>query len=129
MQAKPHLEAGDNIHRVIDKALDNKFNEESVWKVAQTAMRSIHPHGAKRPSMREVVHDLRDAIAMEGENSISIPPTNSTRSNLFHPHASQSSASSTGGRRSLRGIVNNSQTNKQQIYNSQAYSDFSLTPR
>ncbi|KAH9558505.1 hypothetical protein CY35_06G012500 [Sphagnum magellanicum] len=127
--AKPHLEAGDNIHRVIDKALDNKFNEESVWKVAQTAMRSIHPHGAKRPSMREVVHDLRDAIAMEGENSISIPPTNSTRSNLFHPHASQSSASSTGGRRSLRGIVNNSQTNKQQIYNSQAYSDFSLTPR
>jgi hypothetical protein len=128
MQARPHLEAAD-IHSVIDKALGNKFNEESVWKVADTARMSIDPRGENRPSMRQVVHDLRDAIAMEGENSISIPPMNSTRSNLSHPHASQSSASSTGGRRSLRGNVNNSQTNKQQIYNSQAYSDFSLTPR
>ncbi len=120
------MEAGD-LHSVIDKALDNKFNEESVWKVAQIAMRSIDPQGVNRPSMREVVRNLRDAIAMEGENSI--PPTNSTRSNLSHPHASQSSASSTSGRQSSRDNVNNSQTYKQQIYNSQAYSDFSLTPR
>ncbi|CAK9274201.1 unnamed protein product [Sphagnum jensenii] len=86
--AKPHLEA-DDIHSVIDKALDNKFNKESVWKVAQLAMMSIDPHGVNRPSMRQVVRNLRDAIAMEEENSI--PPTNSTRSNLSHPHASQSS--------------------------------------
>ncbi|CAM6048068.1 unnamed protein product [Sphagnum compactum] len=92
--AKPHLEAGD-IHSVIDKALDNKFNEESVWKVAQIAMMSIDPHGVNRPSMRQVVRNLREAIAMEGENFI--PPTNSTRSNLSHPHASRSSASSTSG--------------------------------
>jgi hypothetical protein len=120
------LEAGD-IHSVIDKALDNKFNEESVWKVAQIAMMSIDPHGVNRPSMRQVVRNLRDAIAMEGENSI--PPTNSTRPNLSHPHASQSSASSTSGSQSSRDNLNNSQTYKQQVYNSQAYSDFSLTPR
>ncbi|CAN5951258.1 unnamed protein product, partial [Sphagnum jensenii] len=66
--AKPHLEA-DDIHSVIDKALDNKFNIESVWKVAQIAMMSIDHHGVNRPSMRQVVRNLRDAIAMEEENS------------------------------------------------------------
>ncbi|CAM6021721.1 unnamed protein product [Sphagnum balticum] len=98
--AKPHLEAGD-IHSVIDKALDNKFNEESIWKVAQIARMSIDLHGENRPSMRQVVRNLREAIAMEGENSI--PPTNSTRPNLSHPHASQSSSSSIGGSQSSRG--------------------------
>ncbi|CAM6012137.1 unnamed protein product [Sphagnum balticum] len=61
---KPHLEAGA-INNIIDKAMGDNYKLESIWKVAEIAVVSIQPFGANRPTMRQVVSDLREAIAME----------------------------------------------------------------
>jgi hypothetical protein len=61
---KPHLEAGD-INNIIDKAMGDNYKLESIWKVAEIALLSIQPLGVNRPTMRQVVSDLREAIEME----------------------------------------------------------------
>jgi hypothetical protein len=61
---RPYLQSGD-IHAIIDKALNNDFKLESMWKVAETAMLSIEPTNANRPTMQEVVCDLKEAIKIE----------------------------------------------------------------
>jgi hypothetical protein len=63
-QVKPHLEAGA-INNIIDKAMGDNYKLESIWKVAEIAVMSIQPLGVNRPTMRQVVSDLREAIAME----------------------------------------------------------------
>jgi hypothetical protein len=42
-----------------------------MWKVADIAMRSVEPYGAHRPTMVQVVADLREA--MEIEESVKNP--------------------------------------------------------
>ncbi|CAK9198231.1 unnamed protein product, partial [Sphagnum troendelagicum] len=61
---KPHLEAGA-INNIIDKAMGDNYKLESIWKVVEIAVVSIQQFGANRPTMRQVVSDLREAIAME----------------------------------------------------------------
>ncbi len=61
---KPHIEAGD-INNIIDKAMGDNYKLESIWKVAEIAVLSIQPRGVNRPTMRQVVSDLREAIEME----------------------------------------------------------------
>jgi hypothetical protein len=61
---KPHVEAGD-INNIIDKAMGDNYKLESIWKVAEIAVMSIQLHGVNRPTMRQVVSDLREAIEME----------------------------------------------------------------
>ncbi|KAH9544829.1 hypothetical protein CY35_12G015600 [Sphagnum magellanicum] len=61
---KPHLEAGA-INNIIDKAMGDNYKLETIWKVAEIAVMSIQPFGVNRPTMRQVVSDLREAIAME----------------------------------------------------------------
>ncbi len=61
---KPRVEAGD-INSIIDKAMGDNYKLESIWKVAELAVQSIQPHGVNRPTMRQVVSDLREAIEME----------------------------------------------------------------
>jgi len=61
---KPHLEAGA-INNIIDKAMGDNYKLESIWKVAEIAIMSIQPFGVNRPTMRQVVSDLREAIEME----------------------------------------------------------------
>jgi serine/threonine protein kinase len=61
---RPYLQSGD-IHAIIDKALNNDFKLESMWKVIETAMLSIEPTNANRPTMQEVVCDLKEAIKIE----------------------------------------------------------------
>jgi hypothetical protein len=61
---RPYLQSGD-IHAIIDKALNNDFKLESMWKVAETAMLSIEPTNTNRPTMQEVVSDLKEAIQIE----------------------------------------------------------------
>jgi hypothetical protein len=63
-QVKPHLEAGA-INNIIDKAMGDNYKLESIWKVAEIAVMSIQLRGVNRPTMREVVSDLREAIEME----------------------------------------------------------------
>jgi hypothetical protein len=61
---KPHLEAGA-INNIIDKAMGDNYKLGSIWKVAEIAVMSIQPFGVNRPTMRQVVSDLREAIQME----------------------------------------------------------------
>jgi hypothetical protein len=63
-QVKPHLEAGA-INNIIDKAMGDNYKLESIWKVAEIAVMSIQPFGVNRPTIRQVVSDLREAIEME----------------------------------------------------------------
>jgi hypothetical protein len=77
LQVRSHLQAGV-IHPIVDQALGNQFNVESMWKVAEIAIRSVEPHGAHRPTMMQVVADLREAMEIEE----SVNPSNAT--NLAH---------------------------------------------
>ncbi|CAM6038066.1 unnamed protein product [Sphagnum compactum] len=61
---KPHLDEGA-INNIIDKAMGDNYKLESIWKVAEIAIVSIQPFGVNRPTMRQVVSDLREAIEME----------------------------------------------------------------
>ncbi len=74
LQVRSHLQAGV-IHPVVDPALGNQFNVESMWKVAEIAMRSVEPYGAHRPTMMQVVADLREAMEIE-ENVNPSNPSN-----------------------------------------------------
>ncbi|CAK9275841.1 unnamed protein product [Sphagnum jensenii] len=61
---RSHLQAGV-IHPIVDQALGNQFNVESMWKVAEIAIRSVEPYSAHRPTMMQVVADLREAMEIE----------------------------------------------------------------
>ncbi len=45
--------------------MGDDYKLESIWKVAEIAVMSIQLHGVNRPTMREVVNGLREAIEME----------------------------------------------------------------
>jgi hypothetical protein len=63
-RVKPHIEAGA-INNIIDKAMENNYMLESIWKVAEIAIMSIAPFGMNRPTMRQVVSGLREAIEIQ----------------------------------------------------------------
>ncbi|XXG66060.1 hypothetical protein AAC387_Pa05g3611 [Persea americana] len=62
--AKAHIESGD-IQGIIDPALHNGFDIQSVWKVAEKAMMCVQPYGRLRPSMSEVLKEIQEAISIE----------------------------------------------------------------
>jgi hypothetical protein len=64
VQVKPHIEAGA-INNIIDKAMEDNYMLESIWKVAEIAVMSIAPFGINRPTMRQVVSGLREAIEIQ----------------------------------------------------------------
>ncbi len=61
---RPYYESSD-IHAIVDKALNNDFKLESMWKVLETAMLSIKHTNLDRPTMEQVVCDLKKAIEIE----------------------------------------------------------------
>jgi hypothetical protein len=61
---KPHIEAGA-INNIIDKAMEDNYMLESILKVAEIAVMSIAPFGMNRPTMRQVVSGLREAIEIQ----------------------------------------------------------------
>ncbi|XP_076917760.1 putative LRR receptor-like serine/threonine-protein kinase At1g67720 [Bidens hawaiensis] len=62
--AKMHIENGD-IQGIIDPALGNEYNIQSMWKIAEKALMCVQPHGNMRPSMSEVIKEIQDAILIE----------------------------------------------------------------
>jgi len=64
VQVKRHIEAGA-INNIIDKAMEDNYMLESIWKVAEIAVMSIAPFGINRPTMRQVVSGLREAIEIQ----------------------------------------------------------------
>ncbi len=61
---KPHIEARA-INNIVDKAMEDNYMLESIWKVAEIAVMSIAPFGINRPTTRQVVSGLREAIEIQ----------------------------------------------------------------
>jgi hypothetical protein len=79
LQVRPFLQSRI-LQPIVDPALGNNYNVESMWKVAETAMPSIEPYTADRPTMTEVVRDIREAIEMENGQ---LYDTSSNKSNSY----------------------------------------------
>nr|XP_025888725.1 probable LRR receptor-like serine/threonine-protein kinase At1g67720 isoform X2 [Solanum lycopersicum] len=62
--AKLHIESGD-VQGIIDPALHNDYDIQSIWKIAEKALMCVQPHGNMRPSISEVIKEIQDAIAIE----------------------------------------------------------------
>ncbi|GLT89693.1 hypothetical protein SLE2022_076690 [Rubroshorea leprosula] len=65
--AKLHIESGD-IQGVIDPSLQNEYEIQSMWKIAEKALMCVQPHGHMRPSISEVLKEIQDAILIEKES-------------------------------------------------------------
>lgn len=59
-----HIENGD-IQGIIDPALGNEYDIQSMWKIAEKALMCVQPHGNLRPTMSEVTKEIQDAILIE----------------------------------------------------------------
>ncbi|KAJ4704831.1 Kinase-like protein [Melia azedarach] len=64
--AKLHIESGD-IQGIIDRSLQDEYDIQSMWKIAEKALMCVQPHGHTRPSISEVLKDIQDAILIERE--------------------------------------------------------------
>lgn len=64
------LSDGD-ITDVVDQRLHGDFDINSVWKAAEIAMACVSPTSARRPSMNQVVTELKDCVEMESSRKIS----------------------------------------------------------
>lgn len=64
MQAKSHVESGD-IRAIIDPSLQNNFDIQSVWKIAEKAMSCVQLQSSHRPSISEVLKEIQEAISIE----------------------------------------------------------------
>ncbi|KAJ7566784.1 hypothetical protein O6H91_02G118300 [Diphasiastrum complanatum] len=73
--ARPFLQEG-RIHDIADPALRQNYNTEAMWKVAEIAMMSAELHGVNRPTMNEVVNDLKEAIHLEKGTAAPISDAN-----------------------------------------------------
>ncbi|CAL9038506.1 unnamed protein product [Musa banksii] len=62
--AKSFIESG-NVEAVVDPALQDDYDLQSVWKIAEIAIMCVKPHGAQRPSISEVLKEIQQAIAIQ----------------------------------------------------------------
>jgi ArsR family metal-binding transcriptional regulator len=86
------------IDGLIDKALENNFNNiESIWKVAEIALRSIEDSEAARPTMQQVVEGLERAIEIETNSSTRASGTHFFDAMSNMPDSNSASAGETTG--------------------------------
>ena len=60
----PLLDSGD-IHNVVDPRLQGDFGIASAWKAAETAMTCVQSVSIQRPSMDQVLADLKECLILE----------------------------------------------------------------
>lgn len=68
----PYVKMGENcsdIEAIIDKKLDGNYDMGSIVKVARLALRCVEGTPSCRPSMYEVVAEIKEAITCENENN------------------------------------------------------------
>lgn len=58
------LSKGD-IENIVDPRLDQDFDKNSVWKAVEVAMACASPKLIGRPTMTQVVMELKQCLAME----------------------------------------------------------------
>lgn len=72
----PHLldmdENGGKIIEIIDKMLRGGYDMKSMTRVAKIAMRCVQALPSSRPSVSEVVTELKEAMKHEDKDCISI---------------------------------------------------------
>eukprot|EP00253_Pinus_taeda_P031186 PITA_31186 len=59
--------------KIIDKRLGGNYKKESIDRVAKLALRCVDDTPSLRPSMTDVVGDIKDAITLEKENNAQFP--------------------------------------------------------
>ena len=62
-QAKPYLQAG--AFEIADESLKGGFDVESMRKTASVAVRSVERDASERPTMAEVLAELKEAYSMQ----------------------------------------------------------------
>ncbi|XP_065856231.1 probable LRR receptor-like serine/threonine-protein kinase At1g67720 [Euphorbia lathyris] len=67
--AKLHIESGD-IQGIIDPVLNNDYDIQSMWKIAEKALMCVQPHGHMRPSISEVLKEVQDALLIEKDSVV-----------------------------------------------------------
>ncbi|KAI3852117.1 hypothetical protein MKW98_020116, partial [Papaver atlanticum] len=67
--ARTQIESG-NIQGIIDPSLQNEYNIQSIWKIAEKALMCVQAHGSMRPSISEVLKEIQDAILIEKEANL-----------------------------------------------------------
>ncbi|XXG57301.1 hypothetical protein AAC387_Pa03g4490 [Persea americana] len=86
--ACPIIARGD-IQSVVDPRLEGDYNINSLWKVAELVLACTSPRSIERPTMTEVVVDLKDCLgtetAAERARSSKIDKAEKTSSISFQP--------------------------------------------
>ncbi|WOL15592.1 hypothetical protein Cni_G24373 [Canna indica] len=54
-----------NIDEVVDQRLEGDFDANSAWKLAELAKKCTEQRGTQRPTMTEVVAELKDCLELE----------------------------------------------------------------
>lgn len=68
---KPYVENGsaEEIAEVIDGRLGSNYDMKSITGIAKLALRCVEAKPSSRPSVSEVVADIKEAIIHENENN------------------------------------------------------------
>eukprot|EP00268_Persea_americana_P049022 TRINITY_DN5218_c1_g1_i6.p1 TRINITY_DN5218_c1_g1~~TRINITY_DN5218_c1_g1_i6.p1 ORF type:complete len:143 (-),score=21.22 TRINITY_DN5218_c1_g1_i6:374-802(-) len=81
--------AGGDIQSVVDPRLEGDYNINSLWKVAELVLACTSPRSIERPTMTEVVVELKDCLgtetAAEKARSWKIDQAEKTSSISFQP--------------------------------------------
>lgn len=73
--------ATGNIEDVVDANLGSQYDVNSIWKAADVALRCTSPTAHQRPSMAEVVLELKESLSLEaGPRAPSLNPDLSGKS-------------------------------------------------
>ncbi|VVB00534.1 unnamed protein product [Arabis nemorensis] len=71
------LSRGD-ITSIVDPKLQGDFDPNTIWKVVETAMTCLNPSSSRRPTMTQVVMDLKECLNMEMARNMGTRMTDST---------------------------------------------------
>ena len=63
LQAKPYLQAG--AFEIVDESLTETFEVESMRKVAFVAVKSVERDASQRPTIAEVLAELKEAYSIQ----------------------------------------------------------------
>ena len=63
LQAKPYLQAG--AFQIVDENLKGTFDAESMRKAAIVAVRSVERDASQRPTIAEVLAELKEAYSIQ----------------------------------------------------------------
>lgn len=70
-----HSLATGNIENVVDANLQDQYDMNSIWKAADVALRCTSRHSHQRPTMTEVVLELKESLALETARKMSDFPS------------------------------------------------------